>query len=101
MSSVSSNPAATTTSVHDSPIGPLVSTWTRDGLHSLRSLPAGELETGWNPPTDSAARTLDELLRRYFATGRVVFESLPLDGSGWTAFGRAVYRECRRIPAGT
>jgi methylated-DNA-[protein]-cysteine S-methyltransferase len=24
-----------------------------------------------------------------------------LDGSGWTAFGRAVYRECRRIPAGT
>ncbi len=93
--------AVSTVAVHDSPIGPLVSSWTGHGLRSLRSVTSGELETAGKLPSDPHTRTLDDLLHRYFATGRAAFDSLPLDDSGWTAFARLVYRECRRIPAGT
>lgn len=85
-------------SLHSTPLGPMVSRWTDAGLISL----------DWNADdgvdhcedTGALADVLDAQLNQYFETGVSDFRHIRLDSSGWSAFHRLVYQRCREIPVG-
>lgn len=83
-------------SVHQTPLGPMASTWTTNGLHSLQ----WENVAGTNHD-DSRAQMLDDRIGDFFQTGRADFGEIEIDTDGWTPFHREVYRCCREITAGT
>ena len=88
--------------IHRTPLGPMISTWTDIGLYSLRwDVSVDNQVSDFASLPDSRSRDLDNRLGDYFATGKADFESIKIDGSGWTAFSKQVYDCCRSIDSGT
>jgi methylated-DNA-[protein]-cysteine S-methyltransferase len=94
--------------VFDSPVGRIVIAATAKGISSVSLRPTKrEIATaegvGSSRPGATEARghvrRLRKQLTRYFAGGRARFD-VPLDLSRGTAFQRAVWRACARIPSG-
>ena len=81
---------------HLTPLGPMTSSWTTEGLYSLEwtdTVPADTSET-------ECCRHLQDLLDNYFETGQADFTRLELDQEDWSPFHSRVYDQCRRIPSG-
>ncbi|MCA9135266.1 MAG: methylated-DNA--[protein]-cysteine S-methyltransferase [Planctomycetales bacterium] len=83
-------------SLHQTPLGPMVSIWSDQGLYSLQ----------WEAPVgtkhnDMRSRMLDDFISEYFQTGSADFSSVELDSRGWTPFHHEVYLRCREIVPGT
>lgn len=77
---------------HETPLGPMWSTWTSAGLYRL----------DWKKPPGPMTRSLelDDVLAAFFAGDTSAANGLVLDGDGWTNFTASVYEACRKIPLG-
>ncbi|MEL6104720.1 MAG: methylated-DNA--[protein]-cysteine S-methyltransferase [Planctomycetota bacterium] len=83
-------------SIHSTPLGPMVSKWTDAGLFSL----VWDADGSGEKCDAKACRLLDAQLERYFKTGASDFSEIDLDTSGWSRFHHLVYERCREIPTG-
>lgn len=94
---------------HETPVGPMRSTWNAAGLHSLtwidaaeaEHLPAVENTSSAGPSFYGELNELDDRLSEYFECGRADFSSIKLDDRDWPPFTRTVYECCRSIAAGS
>ncbi|WP_153556134.1 methylated-DNA--[protein]-cysteine S-methyltransferase [Roseimaritima sediminicola] len=88
-------------SVHTSPLGPLYSVWTPDGLWQLNWQPREEAQGAADRPGTDEAKRLDEALQSYFTDGDSgPLDAIVIDPAGWTPFLASVYAACRAIPCG-
>jgi methylated-DNA-[protein]-cysteine S-methyltransferase len=87
---------------HDTPLGPMWSLWSCDGLYSLDWNPPSSVEriepsTGLRRSADQLGRQID----KFFGNGSETFQDVPIDSSGWPEFTKRVYQRCRSIPPAT
>lgn len=94
---------------HASPHGTLYSQWTSSGLYRLSWKSEAIGPDSYSPrsycPAKLADRqhlawALDHLLDRYFDGDLVHFDSIPVDGTGWTPLGAKIYQCCRQVESG-
>ena len=106
------SPPLVASTVHPSPLGILTAQWTVGGLWRLQWAAGDEAASNATPSGDvsraahgagstPAAESFGDTLAAYFETGDGrLFDSVPVDSTGWTPFFAAVYRACRKIPSG-